>query len=243
LSDPWLGKGEPFLRRGRLWLSALALALSAPALAQTTAASRPIEEVRAPNFLGATGLLLIPSAFIQRDRELSAFVAGSADFVAGGAVMGIGHRLEVGATGLNGENAFVRRGSRFVGNARLSLFQETLLRPAFSVGVVDAFAALNRGPSWYLVTSKSVIRYFVRALTRRELAVKLHLGYGGGLYDRELFGGAELFLPGPLSAMAEVSDGKINVGGRVSVGGFRVTLGLFDLAHVGGGVSYTASLR
>jgi hypothetical protein len=229
-------------RKTGFWLFTLALALPVAAGAQT-ADSRPDDEARVPNFLGATGLLLIPSAFIQRDRQFSVFVAGSTDFAGGGAVGGIGSRLEVGAAALNGENAFARRGTRFAGNAKLNLAKETLLRPAFSLGVTDAFAALNRGPSWYLVTSKSLIRYFIQALTRQRLALKLHLGYGGGLYDRELFGGAELFLPGSLSALAEVSAGKINAGGRFTRGGLRATLGLFDLARVGGGVSYTAVFR
>jgi len=69
------------------------------------------------------------------------------------------------------------------------------------------------------------------------------VGYGGGLYRQEAFGGVELFFPGSLSALAEVSAGRINAGGRISLGSFQATLGLFDLSRVGGGLSYTASWR
>jgi hypothetical protein len=46
----------------------LTLALTTPAWAQSGPASRPAGADRVPNFLGATGLLLVPSAYLQRAR-------------------------------------------------------------------------------------------------------------------------------------------------------------------------------
>jgi hypothetical protein len=170
-------------------------------------------------------------------------VAGSSDFGAGGVIAGIRNRLEVGVTLLDADNEFAGGDTELLANAKLNLFRETLTLPAFSVGILDAFDALDRDPSWYLVASKYLVRYFVRALTGQEIALKLHVGYGGGLYDQDLFAGAELFLPRGMSAMAEISNGEVNLGIRYHAGRFRATLGLFDLDHAGGGINYTAALH
>jgi len=221
----------------------LILGSAAPALAQPDAFARPNAEARAPNFLGATGLLLAPSAHVQRDREVSIVAAGNARFVAGGAVVGVGNRMELGAAVLDSGDEFAAGETELLANARLNLFPETLIRPAFSVGVSDALDALDLGPGWYLVTSKTIIPYFVRAVAGREAALKLHLGYGGGIYDEEPFAGLELFGPGSLSGMAEVVHGRVNLGARFFRRGLCVTAGLFALDHGGGSISYSLPLR
>src|SRR6266542_358320 len=116
------------MRKTAVLCLTLALAPTSPARAQRSVSARPIEEARVPNFLGTTGLLLIPSAYLQRDRQLSAVGGGSGDFVAGGVLAGWRNRLELGAVGLDPDTAF-DGGARLVANAKLGLFQETLLRP------------------------------------------------------------------------------------------------------------------
>src|SRR5207245_91379 len=115
--------------------------------------------------------------------------------------------------------------------------------PALSVGATDAFDALDEGRSWYVVASKYLIGYFAEALTGKEVALKLHLGYGGGIYDRQVFAGTELFFAKNVTAMAEYAHGDVNVGSRFHAGRFSATVGLFDFRHVGGGIGYTVALR
>jgi hypothetical protein len=215
--------------------------LTAPSLARAGAAARPAGENRVPNFLGATGLLLIPSAYLQHDRQLSAFVAGISDSIAGGVAAGVRNRLELSVAGADMEE-FAHGQSGVLANAKLSLVKETLMLPALSVGVVDVFDTLEPQPSWYLVASKYVIRYFVQGLSGQDLALKLHMGFGGGIYDTKLFLGTELFFRGPLAGMAEYANGELNLGGRYSAGHWSATLGLFDLRHVGGGIVFTARI-
>jgi hypothetical protein len=111
------------------------------------------------------------------------------------------------------------------------------------VGIIDALDELDRGRSWYLVASKSLIRYFVKGLTGGDFALKLHVGFGGGIYDQELFAGAELFPGAHLSAMAEYADGDVNLGGRFHAHHLNASLGLLDFRRIGGGISYTTSFR
>jgi hypothetical protein len=226
------------------WLAlALTLALAARVSAQTGGVPRPTGEARVPNFLGATGLLLVPSAYLQKDRQLSAHVGGTSDFLGGGAVLGFANRLEIGVAGVDADAGVAGGESGILANAKLGVLQETLTMPALSVGVIDAFDALDRDASWYVVASKYVIGYFVQGLTGQQIAAKLHLGYGGGLYDQEIFAGAELFLRGPLSGMAEVANGEVNLGGRYHARHWTATVALFDFDQIGGEVVYTMAFR
>jgi hypothetical protein len=229
--------------RGYVYLHLLILILAVPSVARAGPAPRPAGEERVPNFLGATGLLLVPSAYIQRDRQVTGFVAGTSDSVAGGFVAGIRNRLELSLAGVDAEDDLPDERSGVLANAKLSLVKETLTLPALSVGVIDAFDTLASHASWYVVASKYVIPYFVQGLTGQDLALKLHLGFGGGIYDEELFAGAELFFRAPLAVIAEYANGELNIGGRCHARRWSATIGLFDFQHIGGGIAYTAALR
>jgi len=228
--------------------SIASLALAGPAFAQAdpapgapagTTIVAPSTEARVPNFLGSTGLLAIPSAYVQGRDSASLFIYGTSQFVNGGVLAGIANRLEVGLGILGSTNGFGRDDVNFLGNAKLNLLAETRNLPAISVGVIDAFNRLDTGPSWFVVGSK----YFTRTEVEQRFALKGHIGFGGGIYDEEPFFGAELFFTPNLSAMAEYLNGDINLGGRYSYRGFAATVGLFDFGRLGGGLSYTATFR
>jgi hypothetical protein len=163
--------------------------------------------------------------------------------VVSGIVAGVRNRLEIGVTGVDADEEFAGGDSGLLANAKLILLTGTLKLPAVSVGVIDAFDALDQHPGWYVVASKYIIRYFVQGLTGQDVALKLHLGYGGGIYDKELFAGAELFFRGPLAGMAEYANGEVNLGGRYHARHWTATLTVFDLEHLGGGIVYSAAFR
>jgi hypothetical protein len=98
---------------------------------------------------------------------------------------------------------------------------------------------LDVDPSWYVVASK----YFTRRDTDADFALKGHLGFGGGIYDEEIFAGAELFFNRNLSAIAEFVNDDFNIGARWAMRGFTATIGLFDFEDLGGGIAYTARFR
>lgn len=220
----------------------LTLAPAPPSRAQDHA-SRPASESRVPNFLGVTGLLLTPSASLQRDAQLSPHFVGGADLVGGGVVVGFRHRLELGLAFLNPDSRFVPGDRAFLLNAKLNVLPETLLRPALSVGVTDALDEFEKDPSWYVVLSKQVVAYFMEALTGRDVAITLHLGFGGGVHEERVFAGTELFLSPAFSALAEIHHGEFNFGARFRHRGLRATLGLIDLGRLNGSLSYVVTFR
>lgn len=220
---------------GLFLLLPLVLAGSPLAHAQTFFdEDRPTGEARVAGFLGPTGLLQTPSAYVLRSREVSAHFGGDADFAAGGVAAGIGGRLEAGVTLRDGhDGAWV--------NAKANVMPETLLRPALSAGIVDAFD--DSRVSGYVVASKYIIPYFVEALTGRTgLAIKLHIGYGGGIYGHDVFAGTELIFANGLSGIGELSGGHVNLGVRWLRQGLSATVGLFDFDRIGGTVSFRGTL-
>jgi exopolysaccharide biosynthesis protein YbjH len=227
-------------------LFVLLLAAAGPAFAgsETEPEERPVTEARVPSFFGPTGLFLAPSAYVQRTGEVSPHVYATSDFVGGGVVGGIADRFEVGVSIFDLDNGF-KHGKKhhggddddltFLPHGKFNFLSETDSRPAVSVGALDWLGELDDDPSWYLVASK----YFTRHETDQDFALKGHVGFGGGIYGEEPFGGAELFWGQHISAMAEYVDGDVNLGGRFYYNGFAATIGWFDFDEVGGGVSYS----
>ena len=213
----------------------IALALAAFALpAHAADVQQPATTAKVPNFFGSTGLLELPSAYVQNNGQVSAFVGGTNDFVIGGVVGGIADRFELGVSALGNTGGIGGDDVNVLVNAKYQILREKRSLPALAVGVVDAADQLDLDPSWYVVASK----YFTRSEIEQRFALKGHVGFGGGIYGDEPFGGAELFFDRHLSAMAEFRDGNINVGARYSYKAFTATLALFDLSDIGGQVAY-----
>lgn len=220
-------------------------AFARPAGAQ--ASSRPAAEDHAPNLAGVTGLLLAPSAQVVRDRQVQVALSGVAErgFFAGSFALGLGNRAEIGLTALDPDGGAARLRT----HAKLNLLPETLLLPALSVGIVDAFdtgqaAHVEGGAGVYVVASKYLVRYFVQGVTGVPLALKIHAGLGGGAFGNAPFAGVEVFPgDGRVSALAELVHGNVNLGARLHAGNFSATVGWLDFRRVGGSVTYSVPLR
>ncbi len=213
---------------------------AAPAFAgdEVDEEARPASESRIANVFGASGLITIPSAYSQRDGTATAYFTGNGDFIGGGVLGGWGaDRLgfEAGVSVLDFDNA----STEVLGNLKLTFLQETDTIPALAVGVIDVADSLDIGQSWYVVASK----YFTRQDTDQDFALKGHFGFGGGIYDEEVFGGAELFFGPNLSGLVDVANGEVNVGGRYQSGAFNVMLYLVDLDRFGGSLNYAIRFR
>lgn len=200
-----------------------------------------------PNFFGATGLLAIPSARTVGDRGIGAHAYWTDDFDSYGLRVGPFDRLELGATYLDWDRGR-HHTQDVIFNGKLLLLKESLVLPGIAAGVIDAFDEMDVDPSWYVVASKGFPK-FLPVLG----GLRLHLGYGGGIYNEDVFAGLELGLGTPLDALpvthpklsflAEYVDGDVNVGLRARWRGFSATVGLFDGDNFGGGFSYTTGLR
>ena len=142
---------------------ALSLSVSTSALAQTGDVARPPSEERLPGLVTTDGLFRMPTAYLQRDGELTFFTAGDKN-ASGGLLAGLGQRLELGVSA----GDLDRGRDKFTGSAKVNLLPEALIAPAISAGVLDAFDATRDGRSGYVVVSKYVIPYFVEAVTGQK---------------------------------------------------------------------------
>jgi hypothetical protein len=212
------------------------LGAAGPAAAQQDEPSLLFGGAAVPNFLGTTGLLLTPSAYTVGDRGLAGHVHGSGSFYSFGGLIGPMDRLEVGLTYAHADGGFLGDEDGVLLNLKFQLLKENVALPAVSVGVTDTFDSLDLDPSWYLVASKDISQMIP------FIPVRVHLGYGGGLYDDEVFAGGEVRL-GLVNGIAEYANGDVNLGLRLRVQGFAATLALFDFDRIGGGISYTTGIR
>ncbi len=218
-------------------LAAIGLAFSAlPARAEST-------------FLGNTGLLYAPTSATVGNRMVEAHAYFHDDFNAYGALLGITDRFEIGLNYMSFNSDCACDDDAFLLNLKYRVVQETLGTPAVAVGVVDLLDELDVDPSWFAVASKSFPKFLPVAG-----GVRVHFGYGGGLYDDKVFGGFEIGLGTPLDAlpskvrpkfsfMGEVVASNFNIGVRGSWSGFAATIALFDGDQFGGGLSYKLSLK
>jgi hypothetical protein len=212
-----------------LFVLSLVVAAAPVFAADTDTVDRPSVAARPANFLGTVGIFRAPSAYTPGDRVVSAFVGGTHDFVGGGVTGGIGNRLEVGvnAIGLNDGPTLVSPEAKF------QLLREKHDIPAFSVGVIDPFDQSGRGASWYLVATKDLGN-----MVSKDFDLRVHLGYGAGLYGDTVFAAGELFFTKNLSAAAEYADRDVNVGARYYYKGWTASVVLFDLSNFGGQLTY-----
>jgi hypothetical protein len=227
------------MRKAFAGLFALTLVMAGPAFAQDVEeVARPNTEARTPNFLGSTGLLLAPSAYTQARESGALALNGNSDFLGGSAVVGVTDRFEVGVGVLDFDED-LGGGTEVLLNAKFQILKETDQMPAISAGVIDALDELDADQSWFVVASK----FFTRGDTEQDFALKGHVGFGGGIYDEEIFAGAELFWASQLSFVAEFVNSDFNVGGRYHYKGWTATVALFDFDHLGGQIAYNVALR
>ncbi|MFN3650663.1 MAG: hypothetical protein ACK47B_13895 [Armatimonadota bacterium] len=196
-----------------------------------------------PNFLGSTGLILTPTAATVGDQNVGAHAHFTDNFNTYG-VLGAWSGVELGVTYFDPDGG---DGDPIV-NLKWNFLPETTLSPGVAVGVIDLFDEFDADPSWYIVASKTFPQ-FIPALG----GLRLHAGFGGGIYDEEIFAGAELALGTPLdllpvdrptfTAIAEFANSDFNIGVRGRWRGFSATAALIDLDDFGFGFTYSTALR
>jgi len=213
----------------------LILYLTPSAIAQSS--TRPPSETRVPALTASTGLIRMPTAYLQTAGSVTLFGAAVPHSGIGGAVAGVANRVEVGAAYRDIDDVDRRD---FLTTFKVNLVREQLLSPAISVGILQPVGPQAEPHSAYLVVSKTIIPYFMEALNgEKRLALKLHGGYGDGLFRRSPFAGVEVAGDNGVSVIGEIIGGHGSGGVRYVHGEWSATAGLIDSRDAVGMVSYT----
>lgn len=211
------------MRKSLGWLPILALALARPAAA-------------APNFLGSTGLLNTPTAMTAPMLSYDAFFFAGEEFLTWGANLGLTPAIEVGGALFDPD----RGDSKGLLNAKYAVTRETFAMPGIAIGTVDLADSIDR--TFYLVLTKGFGRVGLGGAG--TFGLRAHAGYGSGIYDDTLFGGAELLFSDRLAVIGEYDGRNVNFGASFRLGqGVQVKGALFDADNFAAGISYSAGIR
>lgn len=157
---------------------------------------------------GNTGLILVPSAFVQPRSTLGAGISFSDDLTAGYVNFGLLENVEVGGTLLDNRNNSKTDG---LINAKFHFTPAGNDRFHLGVGIIDA--ADVRQQSFYIVASSAItVPDFAR--DQNAVGLNLHFGAGSGIYEHGVFAGAEVFFPRGLALLAEWDTEDLNFGLR-----------------------------
>lgn len=190
----------------------------------------------APNFFGSTGLLVIPTADVIRQREWNVHVHGTDTITSYGVNFGVFQKFELGVTGADPDSG----SAKALINLKYQLLTETPKLPAIAIGSVDISDEFDLDPSIYAVVSKSFGK--LGANTGSGYQLRGHLGYGAGIYDDKPFGGLDLVINPRLSLMGEIANDDFNFGARIGLSQeVRVDLAVLD-GDFGAGISFNAVL-
>ena len=196
----------------------------------------------APSLFGPTGDLVIPTADTLGQNAWNAHAhaldASGNTETTFGASYGLAKQLEFGITGFHVKGI----GTKALINAKYTVLPETAKVPGLAVGGLDMTAQIGSDPGIYVVASKSLSSLLGGQLTKYNL--RGHIGYGAkSVFNDDIFGGVDLQVTPKIQAMVEWLNGDLFAGGRLGISsGVRAELGSYD-GHIGGGVSYAASLR
>jgi hypothetical protein len=158
-----------------------------------------------PHAYAATPKRLVVGTYIARD------VSASANY-------GILRGLDVGAAYVNPDDG----DGEVLANAKFNVVPSNFGRVELGLGFVDLFDMLDQ--SFYIMASAE---WLPKQLERHVTGLRLHLGYGTGLFDDSLLGGGEFLLSRRLAAIAEYDGSHVNAALRyIRDEGFRMQLGL-----------------
>lgn len=104
-----------------------------------------------------------------------------------------------------------------------------------TVGANDILDELMFSP--YAVISR---RFPIKSsrLDIPDMNINANLGFGGGIYEKRLFGGVELGITPQISLIGELSRTTANVGARYNSGSLIIDLSLIDGRDIAAGLSY-----
>ncbi len=147
---------------------------------------------------GSTGLINVPTAYSLRRGQAVAGASFLRDRSGPYINYGVADDIEVGLSYMDRRNG----DGRALANGKITFRPANFRNVEVGVGVIDAFDALNQ--TVYAVASVDLVPPRVQDdVLGKSMAVKVHAGYGSGLYRDKIIGGAELAFNSKFSVVGE----------------------------------------
>ncbi|MDM7461438.1 MAG: hypothetical protein P3X24_007300 [bacterium] len=151
--------------------------------------------IRVNTLYGATGLITVPTSTTARFDRFQLGIALGQNVRTVSLNWGIFDSIEIGATTVDRNN----QNNKVIATGKVTIIPQNFDWLELGLGTIDPFDAINK--TFYGVASANV-RVPSRA-PDSVVGLRLHLGYGTGLYRDKVIGGGEVFLNNQFSVVGE----------------------------------------
>jgi hypothetical protein len=158
--------------------------------------------IRVNTLLGPTGLITVPTSTTTRVERFQLSTAFGKDIRTVSVNWGIFDSTEVGGTVVDCNN----QNNKVIATAKVTIIPQNFEWLELGFGAIDPFDAMNN--TVYGMASVNV--RVPTQTTEQVVGLRLHLGYGTGIYRDKVIGGGEVFLGNRFSVVAEYNGVDTN---------------------------------
>ncbi len=158
--------------------------------------------IRFNTLFGSTGLITVPTSTTTRHGRFQLGTAFGKDTRTVSLNWGIFPSIEVGGVFVDRQNA----DNKVLGTAKVTIIPQNFDWLEIGLGTIDPFDAIER--TAYGIASVNVS--VPDEAQERVVGLRVHLGYGTGLFRDKVIGGGEIFLGEQFSIVAEYNGVDTN---------------------------------
>jgi hypothetical protein len=158
--------------------------------------------IRVNTLLGPTGLITVPTSTTTRVERFQLGTAFGQNIRTVSVNWGIFDSIEIGGTVVDRNN----QNNKVIATAKVTIIPQNFEWLELGFGAIDPFDAINN-------TVYGVASVNVRVPTQAPESVvglRLHIGYGTGIYRDKVIGGGEVFLGDRFSVVVEYNGVDTN---------------------------------
>lgn len=175
--------------------------------------------IRFNTLYGASGLITVPTSSTTRVERFQLGTSFGKDIRTISLNWGIFDSIEVGGTFVDRQNA----ANKVIATGKVTIIPQNFEWLELGFGAIDPANAINR--TYYGIASVNVS--IPQGDEESKLGLRLHLGYGTGLFRDKVIGGGEVFLGNRFSIVGEYNGRDSNGALRyVHDDSLRLQLGL-----------------
>jgi hypothetical protein len=158
--------------------------------------------IRVNTLLGPTGLITVPTSTTTRVERFQLGTAFGQNIRTVSVNWGIFDSIEIGGTVVDRNN----QNNKVIATAKVTIIPQNFEWLELGFGAIDPFDAINN--TVYGMASVNV--RVPTQTTEQVVGLRLHLGYGTGIYRDKVIGGGEVFLGNRFSVIAEYNGVDTN---------------------------------